>query len=53
VPAQPFYRRMGHSPDLYPNAQNFYREALSIPLFYELFDAQQDEVIKVIKELVG
>jgi perosamine synthetase len=53
VPAQPFYRRMGHSPDLYPNAQNFYREALSIPLFYELCDAQQDEVIKVIKELVG
>ena len=53
VPAQPFYRRMGHNPDLYPNARNYYREALSIPLFYELSDAQQDNVIEAIKELVG
>lgn len=53
VPAQPFYRRMGHNPDLYPNARNYYREALSIPLFYELSDAQQDDVIEAIKELVG
>lgn len=53
VPAQPFYRRMGHNPDLYPNAQSYYRQALSIPLFYELSDAQQDQVIQAIKELVG
>lgn len=53
VPAQPFYRRMGHNPDLYPNARSYYREALSIPLFYELSDAQQNEVIDAIKELVG
>jgi perosamine synthetase len=53
VPAQPFYRRMGHNPDGCPNAQNYYREALSIPLFYELSDAQQDQVIDAIKELVG
>lgn len=53
VPSQPFYRRMGHNPDLYPNAQNYYREALSIPLFYDLSDTQQDLVIQAIKELVG
>lgn len=53
VPAQPFYRRMGHCPDQYPNAQNYYREALSIPLYYELTDAQQNRVIQSIKELIG
>lgn len=53
VPAQPFYRRMGHNPDHYPNAQKYYREALSIPLYYELSDAQQDQVIQAIRELVG
>lgn len=53
VPAQPFYRRMGHQPGQYPNASSYYQQALSIPLFYELSDAQQDQVIQAIKELVG
>ncbi len=53
VPAQPFYRRMGHRPDQYPNAWSYYQQALSIPLYYELSDAQQDQVIQAIGELVG
>ncbi len=53
VPAQPFYRRLGHNPDMYPNSQDYYRQALSIPLFYELTDSQQDQVIAAIKEMVG
>lgn len=52
VPAHPHFRRLGHSPEAYPNAQEFYREALSIPLFYDLTDEQQDQVISAIAELV-
>jgi perosamine synthetase len=52
VPAQPIYRRMGHEPGLYSNAMRYYSEALSIPLFYELSDAEQDYVIAKIKELI-
>jgi dTDP-4-amino-4,6-dideoxygalactose transaminase len=37
----------------YPNAQNYYQEALSIPLFYDLTNEQQQQVINAIKELVG
>ena len=52
VPNQPHYRRLGFKPEDYPNAQKFYQEALSIPLFYDLTDEQQEEVIATIKELV-
>ncbi len=53
VPAQPFYRQMGFVPEDYPVALQYYQEALSIPLFYDLTDEQQDRVISAIKELVG
>jgi len=49
VPAQPYYRRMGFTPEDYPNAQAYYKEALSIPLFYDLTDEQQQYVITAIK----
>lgn len=53
VPAQPHYRRLGFQPEEYPAAQGYYREALSIPLFYDLTDAQQEGVIAAVRELVG
>lgn len=51
VPAHPYYRRLGFDPEDYPNAQKYYKEALSIPLFYDLTDEQQERVISAIKEL--
>jgi perosamine synthetase len=53
VPAQPYYRRLGFKPEDYPNAQKYYQEALSIPLFYDLTDEQQEKVMTVVKELVA
>jgi dTDP-4-amino-4,6-dideoxygalactose transaminase len=53
VPAQPHYHRLGFKMEDYPNAQNYYQEALSIPLFYDLTNEQQQQVINAIKELVG
>jgi len=53
VPAHPHYRRLGFKPEDYPNAQKYYQVALSIPLFYDLTDDQQEQVITAIKELVG
>ena len=34
-------------PEDYPNAQSYYHEALSIPLFYDLADEEQAHIIKV------
>lgn len=53
VPAQPHYRRLGARPEDYPNAQAYYQEALSIPLFYDLTGDQQMAVITAFKELVA
>ena len=53
VPAQPHYRRLGFKPEDYPNAQKYYQEALSISLFYDLTDDQQEQVVSTITELVG
>lgn len=53
VPAQPHYRKLGFRPGDYPSAQNYYQEALSIPLFYDLTDEQQEYVIAVFKELLS
>jgi len=49
VPAQPHYRKLGFSPTDYPNAQKYYQEALTIPLFYDLTDEQQASVITALK----
>jgi len=48
VPNQPYYRQLGHSPMDYPHAQQYYEETLSIPLFYDLIESQQDHIISCI-----
>lgn len=53
VPAHPFYRKLGFRPENYPNAQSFYKEALSIPLFYDLTDEMQEKIVDAFIELVG
>lgn len=53
VPIQPHYARLGYGPADCPAAMSFYAEALSIPLFYDLTDAQQAEVIAALRDIVG
>lgn len=52
VPAQPHYRRLGFRVDDYPHSNKYYQEGLSIPLFYDLTNLEQEKVIFAIKELV-
>lgn len=53
VPGHPFYRRMGYGSDQCAHAWSYYQQALSIPLFFQLSDSSQEQVIKVLGELVG
>lgn len=52
IPSHPYYRQLGLKPEDYSNAQLFYEQALSIPLFFDLTDDQQNQVIQAIKEVV-
>lgn len=46
VPMQPYYRKLGFNAEHYPNAIDYYNEALSIPLYYGLKDIEQEFVIE-------
>lgn len=53
VPAHPYYCRLGYKSEDYPNSQSYYNEALSIPLYYDLTDNQQDEIVKILRGHIG
>jgi perosamine synthetase len=53
VTMQPFYQRLGCVNADYPHANAYYTQALSLPLYVDLTDAQQDSVIALLLELLG
>ncbi len=49
VPLHPYYQSLGFSLSDYPETEKYYREALTLPLFYNLSEAEQRLVIQQIK----
>lgn len=50
VPMLPWYQQMGHDAANWPEACRYYGEAMTLPLYATMSDAQQDEVLQVLKE---
>lgn len=48
VHLQPYYERLGFQPSDFPQSQSYYREAISLPMFQTLSDAEQDQVITAL-----
>lgn len=48
VYAQPYYERMGFKADDYPEAERYYAEAISLPMYSSLSDEQQDQVVAAL-----
>lgn len=48
VHTQPYYRRLGFAPGMFPNAEAYYDSAISIPLYPGLTDADFDKVVAEI-----
>ena len=53
VPRHPLYRRLGMAADPVPNADRYYAEALSLPLYVGLTDQEQAGVVAALREFVG
>jgi len=53
VPMQPYYQKLGINPRDFSIAVDYYEEALSIPLFYDLTDKQQEYISTVFEDLVA
>lgn len=45
---QPYFRKMGFRPADFPNSESFYAEAISLPIFPELLDRQQDYIFSAL-----
>lgn len=45
---QPFYAAMGFSKGDFPNAETYYEQAMTIPLFANMTDEERNSVIKVV-----
>ncbi|WP_028988639.1 UDP-4-amino-4,6-dideoxy-N-acetyl-beta-L-altrosamine transaminase [Thermithiobacillus tepidarius DSM 3134] len=52
VHTQPYYQRMGFRLGNYPEAERYYAEAISLPMYPTLTEAQQDHVITTLKKVL-
>lgn len=50
VPFHPFYRELGFNPSSYPESERYFETALSIPLFVDLDELEQERVISHLSE---
>ena len=52
VHLQPYYRELGFKPGDFPEAERYYAQAISLPVFPAMSDAQQDYVIEQVQRLL-
>lgn len=50
---QPYYQKLGFAPGLCPQAERYYQGAISLPMYYSLSDAEQDQVVAALKQALG
>ena len=52
VHMQPFYKAMGFRVGDFPESEKYYSEAISLPMFPNLSEEDQDKVVKVLSSIV-
>lgn len=53
VHLQPYYQKLGFQAGDFPEAEAYYQEALSLPIFPALTEQQQDVVIRALREVLS
>ena len=54
VPRQPYYRSLGHRASDFPEAERYYAEAISLPVYPAMTEEQMHRVIEAVRGvLVG
>lgn len=48
-----YYEKLGYGKGLCPNAEKYYAEVCSLPLYYALTDGDVEDVIRAVKKLVA
>lgn len=52
VHTQPYYRAMGFRTGNFPEAERYYREALTLPMYYALTDEEQERTIQALGRIL-
>lgn len=52
VHTQPYYQKLGFKPGQFPDSEQYYQDAISIPLFHTMTDSQQREVVSVLSQVL-
>lgn len=50
VHTQPYYARMGFCPEDFPQAMQYYAQAISLPMYPDLTEALQEQVVSALAE---
>lgn len=53
VHTQPYYEKMGFRLGDFPQAEQYYREAISLPLFHSMTHTQQDKVVSSLTNILN
>lgn len=53
VHTQPYYQQLGFKAGDFPEAERYYAEAISLPMFQTLTEDQQDTVVDAVRQAVG
>ncbi len=52
VHTQPYYQKLGDAEPSFPESEQYYREAISLPLFHSMTEEQQDRVVAVLTNIL-
>lgn len=52
VHLQPYYRSLGFRAGQFPNAEAYYADAITLPLYASMSDAQQDRVVDTLRGML-
>lgn len=53
VHTQPYYQRLGFRVGMFPEAESYYQDAITLPLFSKMTDAEQDTVIAALTKILA
>jgi UDP-4-amino-4,6-dideoxy-N-acetyl-beta-L-altrosamine transaminase len=53
VHTQPYYQRMGFKVGMFPEAESYYQDAITLPLFSKMTDAEQDTVVAALTKILA
>ena len=50
---QPYYRQFGFQSGDFPEAEKYYRKCLTLPIYVELSEQEQDKIVMLLEQVLG